>query len=354
MVFSDFTPDCRINLAVVALGVHPRLLACLDNLMSHQSDHDFTITCVVNPTTRGAEDTASIPDGVRLVTPEHNVGWAGGLHLARRESASELFVWIQDDLTVLDGWLDALVAAAQTHEDVGVFGSLGVNEQGVVVRYNGGFARPPETTLHWGRTDTVADHTPTEVTHFDWVPSRALMTRGATWDAAGGADPRLYPLDMVDKDYAMHARSHGWRVALVPQARVCHEGQQSAPRFLRLQINRWNAPEFDRRWGPVAARIPATEAGDYDHECSPWAGSSEVPVEAIVGVAASRMLVPFGREATREILSLREERDSRERDIARITQELADLRKSASWRVTAPVRRVVGRGRRLWRRTRSR
>jgi GT2 family glycosyltransferase len=344
-MFVPYDSEAPIHLAVVALGTHDRMRACIANLVNHASAHDFTVTCVINPTTRDdPEDLTGFPDGVRIVAPDLNVGWAGGLHVARRGSGGELFGWIQDDVQVLPGWLDAVVSAAAAHPEVGAFGSLGVDADGAASGHNGGFAEPPEETLLWGRTDTVAKNPPTTLTFFDWVPSRGLMTRMRTWDQVGGADIRLYPLDMVDKDYCSHVRVHGWRVALVPDATLQHQGSQSAPRAFRRMINRWNAPHFDRRWGHVIGAVPSTLGQQRVHECSPWVDASEPPVEAIVGQIASRMLVPFGREASgfaaqADALELQLRELRHEREVMKA--QLVAVQSSPWWRLTATPRAAV-------------
>lgn len=260
--------------------------------------------------------------------PGSNLGWAGGLHRLRALSDGELFAWVQDDMTPRPGWLDALVAAADTHPRVGCFGALRVDEADDVLLFNGGAAEPADRVVQWNETDTTADHRPTEVTVLDWVTSKGCLTRTAAFDEVHGPDPRLWPLNHVDKDYCTHLRSHGWDVALVPDARLLHVGSQSAPSAFREFLGGWRDSWFDDRWsGPVAALAGRTSA-EVEHPCGEWRSTAVDQVEALSGQAASRMLVPFARSQAANLAALHEQHEveirALEVRVAQLEQELGE------------------------------
>lgn len=325
-MFVPFSPDVRIDLAIVALGVTPRLEACVASLVAHRSAHDFAITCVVNPAGIDDGPEPELPDGVRLVRPSFNLGWAGGLHAARELTKGEYLVWVQEDMVVLDGWLDALVEAADTHPDGGAFGSV-VTEDGAVALYNGGSAEPADQVELWNLTDPTLDALPEEPAAFDWITSKGMLARLTAWDEVGGTDPRLFPLNHVDKDYGTHLRAHGWKNYLVPNARLAHEGSTSTPSYFRFFIRPWQEPRFNARWAGPIERMSQTP-GAVDHECAEWRGAGLAEVERLVGREASRMLVPAARQL--EVW--------RRRDVAEVQGHLDAIRFSRSWRLLAPLR----------------
>jgi len=347
----------RITLAIVSLGGTAPLVDCIAALVSHETRHDFSIVWVSNDPGRLAVPTpVALPEGVREVHIDTNLGWSGGLHAARAVSNAELFVWVQDDMVVLPGWLDALVDAADAHPEFAAFGSRSVDEHGAPSGFAGGEVSEDFDVSHWNDTDTTGRETPTTVTRFEWITSKGLLTRVSAWDAVGGADPRLYPLHHVDKDYSVHLRAHGLSVALVPDARLLHLGSQSAPSSFRFFLRGWVEPAFNERWASVAREL-GHEDRVVAHECLPWAGHVDEAALALAMQSATdeagKMLVPLARWFSRQLASsqdqLHAEQAGRAADREHYERfaalQLAEMQSSLSWRITAPVR-ALGRLRR--------
>ncbi len=358
MYLPDHHPDAasaRVTLVVVALGRTQRLVDCLASLVGHEARTPFSIVCVVNPLDAPV-DTSIAADvdavGVRTVEPALNLGWAGGLHAGRRHVSTELFVWVQDDMVVLPGWLDALVDAADQHLEVGAFGSVRVDESGAVHRFNGGWC-VPDDLLAWSSTDTSHLERPEGVARLDWVTSKGLLVRTRAWDDIGGADPSLYPLTYVDLDTCSHLRAHGWGVALVGAATTLHGADQSAPGMLRRYLNDRLTPRVHERWGRVVAQLPDGAARAEPHDCT---SGRDAEVEQWCAREAADIVVQFGRWAERErraqVTALEARRDElsdglstalEQLDAARA--ELEATRSTLSWRATAPLRRLRRLGR---------
>jgi GT2 family glycosyltransferase len=332
-LFVPFTPATRVCVAVVGLGLTDRLRRCLDSLVGHDSEHDFAIVCVVNPTTRSdSDEPLGLPAGIEVIRPELNLGWAGGLHAARALTTGDYLVWVQEDMVVVPGWLDALVEAADARPTGGAFGSVCESDSGEVVLYNAGRAEPADAVQLWNLTDTSAESPPSEPTSFDWLISRGMLVRLAAWDELGGPDPRLYPLNHVDKDFGTHLRAHGWENFTVPRARHRHEGSMSSPSYFRYFVAPWQEDDFNARWSGVV-RAMAVRPRPIDHECSPWRGNPFSEIERLVGREASRMLVPVARQLT----------EWHRRDERELRAQLDAMLASRSWRMTAPLRAVMAR-----------
>lgn len=339
----DVESSPRVTLAVVSLGTPARLRDCIESLVHHQSKHPFAVVNVVNPAGPLTTDaTWDMPDVVTVVHPAANLGWAGGLHAARRATSSEFLVWIQEDMHVLDGWLDALVDAADENQDVSAFGSRAVDEAGNPAGFSAGLASPAFAVREWNDTDTVATSVPTELFRADWITSKGLLTRVAAWDEVGGANPAMFPLNHVDKDYCTHLRAHGHSVALVPDARLVHLGSQSAPSSFRHFLLDWQEPDFNARWGGVVAALTTGAKPPVDHNCKEWFPGTtqhDDPVREVIrvcGEVATTMIVAYSKWAAKDTRRQLERLDDAHR------AELEGLRRSTSWRVTAPLRAVGG------------
>lgn len=362
MFVSDPT-RCRVVLAVVAYGVTERLTACLEALVSHSAEIDFGVVCVVNRRGHDAEPVEGLPAGIRVVTPSTNLGWPGGLHAARAEAAgADHLVWVQDDMVVLDGWLDALVDAADANPGAGAFGSVGVGDDGMPDAFSAGAALPVDDIDLWNDTDTTRDRLPEEPTVFDWVTSKGMLVRLAAWDEVGGPDPALFPLNHVDKEFCSHLRCHGWTSMLVPDARLRHAGNSSSPGPLRWFLPGWRSAGLNERWaGPLGA-LGTGNAAEVDHPCRRDERRDVAEASLAATEEAARMIVPFNRyakallaereaalgerEAARVAADARTRAVAAERDAALAAIE--EIRRSTSWRLTKPIRAIGG----LRRRTR--
>ena len=295
-MFVPFDRAVRVNLGVVALGTPQRLIDCVEALVAHDSRHDFTIGCVVNDA-GAAQGARPLPGGVLAERLRGNLGWAGGLHRARSLTDAELFVWVQEDMTPTAGWLDALVEAADAHPHVGAFGSVRVGSEGQVLLNNAGHARPAGDVARWNLADDTDARMPSDVTTYDWVTSKGLLTRSRVFDEVCGPDPRLFPVNHVDKDFCTHVRCHGWDVALVPGARLQHLGGQASPSAFRILVGEWRDQWFNERWAESVGRLAGSSSASIEHPCAEWRELRADPVEAAVGIEASRMVVPFARNS---------------------------------------------------------
>jgi len=326
--------------AIVAMGWTPRLERCLDALTAHRTRHEVDIVVVVNPVP-GMQVPAR--EDVKIITPEMNLGWAGGLHLARAHTSASYLAWVQDDMEVEEGWLDALVDAAEAHPEIAAFGSLMVAPDGHADGFNGGRAEPPDDVAAWNHTDGTRFDPPSEVTVLEWIASKGMLVRTEAWDEVGGPDPRSYPLNHVDKEFCTHLRAHGLNVALVPDAHLLHAGSQSSPSDFRRFLNQWQEPRFNLRWGPVVRALREASPGvGVSHLCNDWRAPGAATMQAVESAAggeASRMLVSYAiwqrGEQERAVEAARREADARaEQRILRYAELAAAVQTSSR---TSPI-----------------
>lgn len=311
-----------VTLVVVAYGSTPRLRRCLDALIAHEARTDFEVVCVANPDRRlGAPDLSWADPRVAVRTPDMNLGWAGGLHLARADVLGPYMAWIQDDMRPRAGWLDALVDAANAHPRAACFGSLSVDDEGRPDGVAAGRAFPAGEVRRWNDSDDTRVRALAPYEEHDWVTSKGLLVRVAAWDDVGGPAVRFYPLNHVDKQFATHLRAHGWRIALVPGATLAHGQSQSSPSLFRGFLNDWHEEDFDAVWGPVAAALAKDPDARPEHPCPGAPTLAEVEREC--AVESSRMVVPLAAFAARQQRAIAERYES-----------------SRSWKLTAPLRRA--------------
>ncbi len=348
MSFVPFGEHADVTLGVVAYGSTDRLRACVDSLLSHQSAVPFDVVVVLNPDERdGAPPHGDFPHGVHIITPDANLGWAGGLHLVRHATSAEWLGWIQDDSEILPGWLDAHWAVATSRPRAGALGAVAVDAQGRAVGASGGWAEPGMSVAEWNATDPSRfGVVPAGVEARDWVTSKGMLVRVAAWDDVGGPCARQYPLNHVDKEFSIHLRCHGWELFVVPRAQLSHLQSQSAPGLFRKFVAQWHGEAFDQRWGAAVQALAKNPERPAEHDCHQHLNLASIEHECLV--EASRMVVPLGKYAMSQLLESetqrREDHDTYESALVALHREFTE---STSWKVTAPLRWLGSAVRRL-------
>ena len=237
------------------------LRACLDHLGRCAGEAPFETLLLLNDV---SDEVRSWVDrhvrGARVLHSEVNLGLAGGLRLLRSEARGELLVSIHQDTEVEQGWLRALVDAADARPDAGAIGSLVLDPDGVTVQAAGWILCADCSTFPpwWGGPAPArAAFAKRDASGVDYVPSSAVMLRADVWDRFGGPEERLYPAYYVDVDLAMGVRSLGRSVLVEPRSVARHHrGSATTVPFRNFVVGRSGAI-FARKWAHLLEQFLA-------------------------------------------------------------------------------------------------
>src|SRR4051794_30842651 len=125
------SPAPRVSIIIVAARQAALLARCLESLASSATAIPFETIVVLNDAT--PEVRALVCDrvsGVTAITSSVPLGLAGGLNRGRAEATGEFLALFHDDAEAQPSWLDALVAAADSHPEAGAFGSRMLHPDG--------------------------------------------------------------------------------------------------------------------------------------------------------------------------------------------------------------------------------
>jgi GT2 family glycosyltransferase len=256
---------------------------------------ELTVACVASVLPRlppGGEvivvDDASTDDtaarlaarfpAVRVERSPVNRGFSAAANRGVALTGGDVVLLLNSDTRVTDGALEALLAAFAADERLGVAGAQLLHPDGrpqwsagpvptlpwllVVVSGLAWLARPLTRRRRRRRLAAAAAGGAVEVDEVGWVTGAALAFRPAVWAAAGPLreDVLFYAQDL---ELCLGARAAGWRVGLVPAARIEHlhgasiaagEELGQRPDLLWPDLLAWGRRRYGEAWARRARR----------------------------------------------------------------------------------------------------
>lgn len=176
---------------------------------------------------------------VTVLAPGANVGFARGNNLAFRRAAGTYCMLVNPDLTVFPGQMEALLAFADTHPDIGMAGPRIENPNGTRQETCTRFPTPltpvcSRTVLGkipWGRS-VIDRYLMRDIPHdephdADGLYGSALLIRRSVLEDVGYFDEGFF-MYYEDVDLCRRVWERGWRVTYVPVARFVHYHQRES------------------------------------------------------------------------------------------------------------------------------
>ena len=189
-----------------------------------------------------------------IVVSEANLGFAGGCNwIAKTAARGEYFVFLNDDVVVDSGWLEALVATADADRDIAAVGSRirsadGTLQEAGSIVWQGGSTAPvgrglPADGPKWRYRRDVT-----------YASACSLLVRRPEFEAVGGFDEAYFPAYYEDVDLCLKLLQRGMRVVYEPRSELIHhESQSSSHAFKSFLIHRSHR-RFARKWHDVLER----------------------------------------------------------------------------------------------------
>lgn len=255
-----------VSVILVTYNTRELLARCLEALPAALEGVPYEVWVVDNGST---DDTvpwlrAHHPE-VHLLANEANRGFAAANNQAMAHARGRYFLLLNTDTLPLPGSLRALVDYLERHPEVGIAGGGLLNPDGSPQGCAADFPTLGTELLlltgplgHRLLGPRFPFHPPAESPrHVDWVSGACLMVRREVVAAVGGLDEGYFMYG-EEVDWCWRARQAGWKVAVVPSARVIHLGSATARRMDGLR-RRWlyggKARFLRRARGPAAATI---------------------------------------------------------------------------------------------------
>lgn len=229
----------RVTLSVVVVA-HDSLAELRRSLpaLTGQLAPDDELIVVDNASSDGLErELPHLAEHARLLSLEHNVGFAGGADRGAALASGDLLVLLNPDAIVQPGWAEAI--RAPWGGDWAAWMALVLLEDGVSINTSGGVLH--FTGFGWaGQIGQPVAAAPTVPSEVGFLSGACLAIPRTTWEAVGGFAEHFF-MYCEDVDLSLKLRLAGGRLAVTPDARVTHEYEfvKGGDKWRHLERNRW-------------------------------------------------------------------------------------------------------------------
>ncbi len=209
--------------------------------------------------------SAPLPEGIRILRPGRNLGFAGGANLGIAEARGEIVLILNPDVVPEKGALDRLLEGFAAWPDAAglaprLLGPAGEPQAAWQIRK---IPSPWELMTHALQVPGVLrkEPEPPAGAPVEQPAAAALALRKEALAAVGGFDPGFHPAWFEDVDLAKRLREGGLTIRYWPAARFRHRLGSTVPRlgygpFLFIyyrSLTRYLAKHHGRGWA-LAAR----------------------------------------------------------------------------------------------------
>jgi glycosyltransferase involved in cell wall biosynthesis len=203
--------EVRVTVVVPTRGRAAYLEVTLDSLRNQRTEAAHEIVVVDDGSTDATPQVAE-RFGARLVRHDERRSLNAARNSGARAAEADLIAFVDDDVLVPPGWLDALVEGAERHPDAEAFGGP------IRARFEGHAPRacgredPPITTLDLGESDVEAPMV--------WGANFAV--RRSALERIGEFDESLDRGHGDEEDWLLRLRAAGGRIVYLADAGLDH------------------------------------------------------------------------------------------------------------------------------------
>jgi len=245
----------EVSLIVLNFNKPDLTSACLDSIWRHTRGFRYEVVLVDNGSS--AENFLALTSraaGARILRLEVNRFFGEGNNLGFEASRGRYVVFLNNDVTVTEHWLEPLIGRLAEDAGVGGIGPMMVYPDGRL-QEAGARVRPDGSSEQYGKGGDPDDPAYAVEREVGYVSAAALALRRETFEAALGFDLCFEPAYYEDADLCMKIAQLGLRVVYCPASRVVHHENATSRDYARqLQIQSviaLNRERFVARWKEV-------------------------------------------------------------------------------------------------------
>lgn len=239
--------------------------ACLASIAKHAGDVPFEVIVVDDASSDDTQAVLAGVEGVRVLRNDTNVGFIDTCNRGATEARGEYLVFLNNDTTVTEGWLTALLDTFDRVSDAGLVGARLIYPDGRL-QEAGGIVFSDGSGWNYGRGDDPDRPEYCFLREADYCSGACIAIRRELFAELDGFDTRYRPAYYEDTDLAFRVRGKGHRVLYQPECVVIHHEGASSGTATSSGIKRYqvlNQEKFRQRWAEALAQHPASGSDLY-------------------------------------------------------------------------------------------
>jgi len=231
--------------------------ACLESLAAHTT-YPHRLIVVDNGSSdgtaeflRAAQDSCDL---LQIISNDENLGFTRAANQGLAASTGRYVVLLNNDTTVVEGWLTGLICTAEADDCIGLVGPKTLNPQtGRIHNLGGLIFHQNHTAFPLGRGAHRADPQFRQVLDCQYIEGSCMLIKRRVIDAIGLLDEIFSPGYYEDSDYCFRAREAGFRCLYSPHAEIFHHASVTATALQQAgpglnEVARRNELLFRSRW----------------------------------------------------------------------------------------------------------
>jgi GT2 family glycosyltransferase/SAM-dependent methyltransferase/glycosyltransferase involved in cell wall biosynthesis len=254
-------PSYDEPVASLVIPVHAQAeltAACLRSIVRNTEQPTYEVVLVDDTADDDTKHLLRSVENAQILVNEENLGYLRSMNRGVAAARGRHVVLFNNDTEVQPGWLHALVARAESADDIGAVTPKLVYPDGTL-QEAGGIVFRDGDAWNYGKGHS-ADHPEYNfVRDVDYGSGAALLVRKDLFEAVGGYDERYAPIYYEDTDLSFALRERGYRTVYEPTATVIHvegatSGTSTSSGSKRHQA--LNQPKFVAKWQTQLAAQP--------------------------------------------------------------------------------------------------
>jgi GT2 family glycosyltransferase len=262
--------EVDLSIAIVTWNTRELVCRCIASALRDAAACAPRVACELILVDNGSDDgtaeaVAARHPAVRVLRLARNEGFAAGANRGLAAARGRLALLLNSDARLLPGAIARCVAYLDAHPDVGVVSPALVREDGRARATAHRFPGLASEILPPGLLAWLSPRRFPSWRSFGPEPADVEAVRGAALFlrtelvARIGPLPEAYFFFLEETEWCWRVRAAGWRIALVPGARVVHlsgaSGTRRSPALARIEYHRSLYRFFVRRRGIGRAAV---------------------------------------------------------------------------------------------------
>lgn len=251
----QFQPPGALPLVSILIPVFNNAkltLECLASIQQHlPADLDVEIIVADDASTDQTQALLGQVANIRYLRNSHNLGFLRNCNQAMSQVTGAFTVYLNNDVQVTAGWLEALLATFADFDKVGAVGPKFVYPSGHLQEAGAALA-PDGLSTMVGFAENPGEPRFNYTRRVDYVSGACLLAPTALLKRIGGFSEAFLPCYCEDSDLCLSIRAEGYEVYYNPHATIIHHLSKTtaaAGDDFKMASIANNVSVLNRKWG---------------------------------------------------------------------------------------------------------